>query len=261
VKMSIALTFDEGAAIVAGGSGGIGSQICRDFGKAGLNVVFTYHGNVARAQALEKEIAGFGVQCRAVKVDLTDFSTVDALFNDAANRYGNIRQVVYAAGPAFEFAKIGDIDPAEWKRVIEQDVVGAFNLVNCAIRCFQRQGAGGNLVALITAAVERIARADLMSASPKAAIETLIRGAAVEYGKEGIRANCVAPGWINAGLGKKGIEEKMTPDMVAKILNSVIPLKKFGEATDISHATLFLCSQQAGFITGQTIAVDGGAQT
>ena len=88
----------------------------------------------------------------------------------------------------------------------------------------------------------------------------LVRGVAKESGKFGIRANCVGPGWINAGLGKKGMEEKLSPEQVEKIRKTTIPLQKFGEADDIAYAALFLCSQQAGFVTGQTLAVDGGAQ-
>ncbi len=87
-----------------------------------------------------------------------------------------------------------------------------------------------------------------------------VRGVAKESGKHGIRANCVEPGWINAGLGKKGMEEKLSPECVDKLSRSTIPLQKFGGADDSAHATLSLCSQQAGFITGQTLAVDGGAQ-
>ncbi|MEQ8835369.1 MAG: SDR family oxidoreductase, partial [Lacipirellulaceae bacterium] len=152
-----------------------------------------------------------------------------------------------------------EIPPEQWKYVINADVNGAFNLIQCAVQQFRQQG-GGNLIGVITAAVECVPKADIMSAAPKAAIEMLVRGVAKESGKFGIRANCVGPGWINAGLGKKGMEEKLSPEQVEKIRKTTIPLQKFGEADDIAYAALFLCSQQAGFVTGQTLAVDGGAQ-
>ena len=88
----------------------------------------------------------------------------------------------------------------------------------------------------------------------------LIKGVAKESGRLGIRANCVGPGWILAGLGKKGIEEKLDEKQRQAILRGMIPLQRFGEADDIAQAALFLCSQEANYITGQSIAVDGGLQ-
>ena len=257
--MSIQLSFDEGAVIVGGGTGGIGEAICRRFAEAGAPVLFTYHSNATKAEALKAEIEAMGGQCDFVRAELSDTAAVDTLFSHCVSRFGRVAHTVYAAGPHFDFAKIGDIPADVWKKVINADVNGAFNLIQAAVRTFRQQG-GGNLIAVITAAVECVPKADIMSASPKAAIEMLIRGVAKESGKLGIRANCIGPGWINAGLGKKSLEQTLTPEAVEKIRKTTIPLQKFGEADDIAYASLFLCSRQAGFITGQTLAVDGGAQ-
>jgi NAD(P)-dependent dehydrogenase (short-subunit alcohol dehydrogenase family) len=108
--------------------------------------------------------------------------------------------------------------------------------------------------------VERVPVRDIMSAAPKAAIEMLIRGVAKEAGRFGIRANCIGPGWVNAGLGKKSLEEKLDEKSREAIRKQTIPLQRFGEADDIAYAALFLCSQQAAYITGQSLAVDGGLQ-
>tara|TARA_B110000503_G_scaffold135021_1_gene214807 strand:- start:1076 stop:1852 length:777 start_codon:yes stop_codon:yes gene_type:complete len=257
--MAIQLSFDQGAVIIGGGTGGIGEAICRRFAESGAPVIFTYHSNTAKAESIKTEIEAKGGVCDFAQVDLSDTEAVDKLFSDTTEKFGRVAHVVYAAGPHFDFAKIGDIPADTWKRVINADVNGAFNLIQAAVRTFRSQD-GGNLIAVITSAVECVPKADIMSAAPKAAIEMLIRGVAKESGKLGIRANCVGPGWINAGLGKKGMEEKLTPEYVEKIRKTTIPLQKFGEADDIAYAALFLCSQQAGFITGQTIAVDGGSQ-
>ena len=257
--MTITLTFDEGAAIVAGGSGGIGEAICRRFADAGAPVVFTYHSNQAKAMRIVADIESQGGQCQAFKVDLSDAEAVQALFGAATETHERIAHVVYASGPAFDFAKVGEIPTEQWNHVINSDVNGAFNLFQCAVQQFLKQG-GGNLVGVITSGVECVPKADIMSAAPKAAIEMLVRGVAKESGKHGIRANCVGPGWINAGLGKKALEEKLPRGQVEKLRKTTIPLQKFGEADDIAYPTLFLCSQQAAFVTGQTLAVDGGAQ-
>ena len=257
--MTITLSFDAGAAIVAGGSGGIGEAICRRFADAGVPVVFTYHSNQARADAIVADIETQGGQCQAIKVELSDTAAVQTLFSTATKAHQRIAHVVYAAGPAFDFAKIGEIPPDAWIHVINADLNGAFNLIQCAVQQFLRQG-GGNLVGVITSGVECVPKADSMSAAPKAAIEMLVRGVAKESGKHGIRANCVGPGWINAGLGKKALQEKLSHEQAEKLRRTTIPLQKFGRADDIAYPTLFLCSQQAAFITGQTLAVDGGAQ-
>jgi NAD(P)-dependent dehydrogenase (short-subunit alcohol dehydrogenase family) len=254
------LSFDEGAVIVAGGSGGIGAAICRRFAQAGHPVVATYHRAEDKARALAAEIAAAGGRCECVRVDLSRADEVETLMASVRQQHPRIAHVVYAAGPHFEFNFIGDIPDEDWHRVVDADINGAFHLIQGAVRTFRAQG-GGNLVAVITAAVERVPVRDIMSAAPKAAIEMLIRGVARESGRYGIRANCVGPGWINAGLGKQALDEKLDEQARQKILRQVIPLQRFGEADDIAWATLFLCSRQAGFITGQSLAVDGGAQT
>lgn len=257
--MTTELNFEPGAVIVAGGSGGIGAGICKRFAQAGLPVVLTYHRGEQRALEAQNEIIAAGGRCESEQVDLSDPAAADQLLAGVQQRHGRVGQVVYAAGPHFDFNYIGAIPNEQWHQVVNADINGAFHLIQAAVRCFKAQG-GGNLAAVITAAVERVPVADIMSAAPKAAIEMLIRGVAKESGRFGIRANCVGPGWIDAGLGKKALEEKLSAEQRQHILKKVIPLQRFGVADDIAWATLFLCSKQAAFITGQSLAVDGGAQ-
>lgn len=258
--MTPALSFDEGAVLIAGGTGGIGSATAKLFADAGLPVVITYNRNADAAEALGKEIAAAGGRCEAKQCDLTDAGAVQALTEDVRERYGRLGQVVYAAGPAFTFNYIGAIPDDDWHRVLDTDVNGAFHLIQSAVRAFREQG-GGNLVAVITAAVERVPSGDIMSAAPKAAVEMLVRGVARESGRFGIRANCVGPGWIDAGLGKAAMDEQLDQAKIDRIRDTTIPLRRFGHAEEVGWAVLFLCSQQAAFISGQSLAVDGGAQT
>jgi NAD(P)-dependent dehydrogenase (short-subunit alcohol dehydrogenase family) len=257
--MSMTLDFAPGAVIVAGGSGGIGAGICKRFAAAGLPVSFTYHSSEEKARVLKQEIEAAGGRCYYEQADLSVPADVERLFENTATQFGRIDHVVYAAGPHFEFNFIGSIPNDEWSHVVDADIKGAFHVIQSAVRSFRHQG-GGNLIAVITCAVERVPVKDIMSAAPKAAIEMLIRGVAKESGRFGIRANCVGPGWILAGLGKKGIEEKLDEKQRNAILKQNIPLQRFGEADDIANAALFLCSKQANYITGQSLAVDGGLQ-
>jgi NAD(P)-dependent dehydrogenase (short-subunit alcohol dehydrogenase family) len=253
------LSFDPGAALIVGGSGGIGSGICRRFAAAGIPLVFTYHSNEDKARALQSDIAAAGGMSAYEKVNLSSSDEVEALFAKVRGRYGRIAHVVYAAGPHFEFNFIGSIPETDWRSVIDADLNGAFNLIQSAVRCFRDQTGAGDLTAVITSAVERFPVKDGLSAAPKAAIEMLIRGVAKESGRFGIRANCIGPGWINAGLGKAAIANKLD-DKSREGTRRLVPLQRFGEAEDIGWAALFLASREAGYITGQSLAVDGGLQ-
>jgi len=253
------LSFEAGGAIIAGGSGGIGEGIARRFAAAGVPVLITYHSRELNALAVKDAIERAGGRCEQLKCDLADPSQVDRLYAHARAALGRIAHVVYAAGPSFNFNFIGAIPLDEWHRVVDADINGAFHLIRQAANLFKEQK-GGNLAAVITSAVERVPLRDIMSAAPKAAIEMLVKGVAREYGRFGVRANCIGPGWINAGLGKQALDEKLDEKTRESIRLQTIPLQRFGSADDIAWATLFLCSQQAAFITGQTLAVDGGAQ-
>ena len=257
--MSPVLDFDDGVAVVAGGSGGIGAAIARAFGAAGVPVLLSYRHNADGALAVQADICAAGGTCAVTCIDLTQPAQADELLATARESHARVGQVVFAAGASFDFGFIGDIPDADWGRVVDTDVKGAFHLVQSALRVFRAQG-GGNLVAITTAAVGRIASGDILSAAPKAAVETLIRGAAKEAGRFGVRANCVQPGWIDAGLGGRALAEQLDQRQRDKVRTEVIPLRRFGEAEEVSFATLFLCSRQAAFITGQSLAVDGGAQ-
>jgi NAD(P)-dependent dehydrogenase (short-subunit alcohol dehydrogenase family) len=257
--MTSTLDFEPGAAIVAGGSGGIGTGICRRLASAGIPVVFTYHSSEDKARTLRDEIAAAGGHGEYERVDLSVAADVEELFSKVRSRHARIAHVIYAAGPQFEFNFIGAIPNEDWHRVIDADLNGAFNLIQGAVRCFRSQGGTGSVTAVITSAVERFPIKDALSAAPKAAIEMLIRGVAKESGRFGIRANCVGPGWINAGLGKAAIQDKLD-DKTRESTRRLVPLQRFGEADDIGWAVLFLASRQASYVTGQSLAVDGGLQ-
>lgn len=257
--MNPALSFDDGLAVVAGGSGGIGAAIARAFGAAGVPVLLSFLHNADGAAAVRADIESGGGSCEVFRCDLTRPDEAEALLATARSAHRRVAQVVYAAGASFDFGFIGEIPDDDWARVVDTDVKGAFHLTQSAVRAFRAQD-GGNLVAVTTAAVGRVASGDILSAAPKAAVETLVRGVAKEAGRFGVRANCVQPGWIDAGLGKRALDELLDERRREKVRTEVIPLRRFGDPDEVAWATLFLCSRQAGFITGQSLAVDGGAQ-
>lgn len=250
--------FNQGVALVTGGSGGIGREIALTLARAGSDVVITYGRNRQAAAEVAQEIEAMGRKAEFHPLAIEDSEQVDRLVEGVVARHGQLHSVVYASGPGLHMQLIGDIQPAAWARVVAVDVNGAFNLVHATLP--HVRAVKGAYVAVITAAVERVPARDIQSAAPKAAIEMLFRGIAKEEGRFGVRANCVGPGWIAAGLGQQVIDNELSPESVDRIVKA-IPLRRMGEARDIADATLFLMSSRAGFITGQSIAVDGGMQT
>lgn len=241
-------------ALVAGGTGGIGAAICRVLAAEGHDIALTYRGNHARAAEVVAECQALGASARAEQVDLTDAAGLRAYVDGLTG----LRSVVYAAGPKLSFGYTSTINPAEWLRVITADTGGCFNLVHATVPHLKAAG-GGALVALITSAVERVPSQDILSSAPKAAIEQLMRGIAKEEGRYGIRANCVGPGFIMAGMTKDMFGREGLEDFQEQMRRS-LPLKRFGVGEDVANCVAFLCSERAGYITGQSIAVDGGLQ-
>ena len=249
--------FAEGFALVAGGSGGLGAGICVALAKAGSNVALTYRSRRENAEKIADEVRREGVEAMIAPLDLEDASAAKELVNDLVKRHGRIHSVVYAAGPPLAFQKIRDIPPAEWARVIGGDVNGCFNLVAAVLPHLREQG-GGSIVAVVTAALKHVPPNDILSAAPKAAIQTLMQGLAVEEGRHNIRANCAAPGLFAAGLGLTTINAG-SADYVAKMTRA-IPLQRAGTADEIGDVVCFLLSNKARYVTGETIAVAGGLQ-
>lgn len=251
-------TFTSGVAIVAGGSGAIGAAICSTLARAGANVALTYRSRKEAADIVVANVEAFGREALAMPVDHTDPDAMKLFVDAAADCFGRVHSVVYAAGPHIPMKFLSTIQPSEWKQVFDNDVNSAFNLVWATLPHL-KAGGGGSMVAITTAAVEKVPQRDICSAAPKAAIEMLFRGVALEEGRHGIRANCVAPGFIDAGLGHELIARPGIEDWVDG-LRRMLPMKSFGEAEDIAQAVLFLLSAKAKYITGQSLAVDGGLQ-
>jgi NAD(P)-dependent dehydrogenase (short-subunit alcohol dehydrogenase family) len=247
----------HGTALVIGGSGGLGSTICRALAQEWESLYFTYHSNEQAARALQAEI---GDECQVAfsAVDLRDAGSIEAALAQATDRFGKLGTVVFAGGVAIEQPYVADISQQQWDEVFDVELAGFTRLVRAAIPLLRTEG-GGNLVAVVSFAPYHFPPGDALSAVPKAAIEVLCRAIAREEGRNGIRANSVAPGIINAGLGNAFQKTMFTPEVWEEQRRRV-PLKRFGESREIADCVAFLASERASYVTGQTIIVDGGLQ-
>ena len=249
---------NSGTAVVVGGSGGLGQAICTLLAARGSDVVLTYRNNEAGAAAAAKSVETAGRKAEIHRMALEDSDAVKAVVDDAAARFGGVHTVVYASGPDFRLKYISRVSIEEWRRIIDADVNGFFNLVHASLPHLRDCGQG-SMVAVITCGTERYAIRDVLSIAPKAAVETVVKGIAHEEGRFGVRANCVGPGIIESGLGTRMLEQDWSPEAIDYMRNSM-PLRRFGQADEVAEAVVFLASAKGSYITGQSIAVDGGYQ-
>lgn len=246
----------SGAAMVVGGSGGIGAAICRELAIRGSNVALTYRSNEEVAEAVAADISGWGRQAWTVRLDLDDDASCRAAIDSIADVAGGIHTLVYAAGPHVPQKHLSTIETAEVRQQLDVDAGGFFAVAHAAIPHLRERE--GNIVAVTTAATRRFPVRDGLSSIPKAAVEATIRGMAAEEGRFGIRANTVGPGMLTDGMAARLMASGDLDERALDAARANIPLRRFGVAADIVEAVCFLASDRARFITGQHLSVDGG---
>jgi NAD(P)-dependent dehydrogenase (short-subunit alcohol dehydrogenase family) len=246
---------EDAAAVVIGGTGGIGRAICARLAEAGSHVGFTYRKQADVAREVESAVRGTGRKAASAAVEVTDFASVKACFEGFKREFGRIHSVVYTTSLEIPQQWISRIDPAMMARALEVNVMGLYHVVQSAIPLLR---GGGSLVTVTTSATSRYPRRDVLSAVPKSAVEMLTMAVAKEEGRYGMRANCVGPHLIEAGGGTRVLDQ-VSDEIVAK-MKADIPLQRFGRPKEVADAVVFLASPLSGFITGQKLVADGGWQ-
>ena len=245
-----------GAAFVAGGTGGIGTAVVRTLAERGSDVAFTCRANQAAADVLSAEVRAYGRQVLALRLDLGDESATARAVSEAVSAFGGIHTLVYAAGPHVPMVHLSKVTPSQYRAQLHADAGAFFNLVHAALPGLRETR--GSIVAVTTVATRRFPVRDGLSSGTKGAVEAVARALAAEEGRYGVRVNCVGPGMLTDGIAARLISSGELDEAALEITRRNIPLRRFGNATDIAEAVAFLASDRAGFITGQALGVDGG---
>ncbi len=249
--------FPEGAAVVLGGSGGVGGAVVERLVAHGAAVALTYRGNQAAAEEVAARARAGGVRVTVHRLALGDAAAAAAFFAEVVTAHGRVHTVVHAAGSSIPQPFISQVSPGAWREVIEQDVNGVFDVVHASLPLL-RQGGGGSYVFISSAGLERFPPGDVLSVAPKAAVEALLRGLAREEGRHGIRANTVALGVIETGMFPRLVAEGQLTEAWLEAARKNAALRRFGTAREVADAVVFLASRRAAYITGQRLLLDGG---
>jgi len=238
--------LDARRAVVTGGGSGIGRAVCRRLAAEGA-LVAVLDINEQGARETAAEIDGI-----ALTVDVTNAEAMRVALDDTARRLGGVTILVNNAGGSTMHG-LADWDPDEWDRIVALNLTGVFNGMRAGVPHLLAAG-GGAVVNTASISGTRPSAGETPYSAAKAGVIALSASAALEYGPV-IRVNAVAPGMIRTNLTRPLLE--IVPDADAHY-GRMTPAARVGEPEDVADVVMFLCSDLARFVTGQTIVVDGG---
>ncbi len=241
-------------AVVTGGASGMGEATCHELGRRGHPVaVLDLDG--AAAQRVSEDLRAEGVAALGVAADVSDRGAVEEAFAKVRTELGPVHVLVTSAG-LVDFAPFVDISLASWQKLIDVNLTGTFHCAQVAIPDMLAAG-WGRIVMISSSSAQRGSPGMAHYAASKGALLSLTRSLAREYGAAGITVNNIPPSGIETPMQHQSQDAGHLPPN--EQMAASIPLGHLGTSADIAAAVGFLCSEEAGFITGQTLGVNGGA--
>jgi NAD(P)-dependent dehydrogenase (short-subunit alcohol dehydrogenase family) len=234
-------------ALVTGAAGGIGSAIASAFVREGATIACVGR----NAAALEELCLTLEAQAFAVPADVGDAAEAETAVQRAGELLGGLDVLVNGAGVDCDWQPVGDLSVESWDETIRINLSGTFYVCRAALPLLVEAG-DSSLVSITSVAGLRVWERDSAYAVSKAGVEMLTRTIAVEYASLGVRANCIAPAVIDAGM-----TDTVTDPGDREALVGLHPIGRMGDADEVAEAAVWLCSG-ATFTTGWTLAVDGG---
>ena len=242
--------MEKKVALVTGASRGIGRQISLTLAKEGMFVIVNYCGSEARAKGVLEEIRENGGDGCIYQCDVADYQQTEAMARDLIKTYGHVDVLVNNAGITRDNL-ILRMSEEEFDAVVETNLKGCFHTIRHLSRYFLKQRSGKIInIASVSGVLGNAGQANY--AASKAGVIGLTKTAAKELASRGITVNAIAPGFINTEM------TEVLSDAVKEGARGQIPLGHFGRPEDVAKAAAFLASEDAAYITGQVIHVDGG---
>ena len=245
-------------ALVTGASSGIGFAVARGLAAAGAAVAVNYHSHGEAAEGLAEEIRAAGGKAVALKADVSKEEEVAQLVNRTVAEFGGLDVLVANSGIQKD-APVGEMTLADWNAVISLNLTGQFLCCREAIRAFragpERPGGARGSIVCMSSVHELIPWAGHVNyAAAKGGVRMMMQTLAQEMAPERVRVNAIAPGAIRTPINK---EAWGTPEALEKLLH-LIPYGRIGEPEDVARAATWLASDEADYVTGVTLFVDGG---
>jgi NAD(P)-dependent dehydrogenase (short-subunit alcohol dehydrogenase family) len=236
--------------VITGGTSGIGLEAAKLFVAEGARVTLFARGE----EALARTVSSLGANAHAVRGDVTRSEDLQRLFMESKRRFGGI-DVLFANAAVVKLSAIADTSETFFDEIVNVNLKGTFNTLRQALKWMTD---GGSII-LTTSFLNRIGFAGSSAVSmSKAAVRSLARVAATELGPRKIRVNALCPGAIETPLwGKLGLPEE-TLQAAASAITAQIPLERWGSASEVAQAALFLASSDSSYLNGTELCVDGG---
>jgi NAD(P)-dependent dehydrogenase (short-subunit alcohol dehydrogenase family) len=249
------ITFAGKVALVTGAASGLGLATAKAFAEAGASVVLA-DWNEQQVQSAAKDLASRGHKTLAIRCDVSDDAQVEAMVQQTVATFGQLDAAYNNAGIQNVLAETADSPRDDYDRVMSINLRGVWSCMKFELRQMRKQGSGAIVnCSSLGGLIGGNQRGTYHAA--KHGVIGFTKSAALEYATRGIRVNDVCPGMIQTPMSDKMKAEGQGP-LLDQMLETFVPMKRLGRADEIADAVLWLCSDRASYVTGQSISVDGG---